>query len=44
MTSANSAGAHNVADAMLYSVQKVWDGTANDPTSSPDLNAGTKLK
>ena len=41
MAPANSGGAHAVGSAMLYSVQKVWDGTANDPTSSPDLNAAT---
>ena len=40
MAPANSGGAHAVGSAMLYSVQKVWDGTANDQTSSPDLNAG----
>ena len=43
MTFRNSNGMHNVANPYLYSIQKIWDGSANDPNKAPDLNAATAL-
>ena len=41
MTLSNSGGEHNVGSAHIFSVQKVWDGHANNASNVTDLNAAT---